>query len=78
MILDQVHTTSISAIVFGERHFYDQSSSVAYDWVHDLIYWIDFSAEKIVVGSGNGLHAATVINSGYITPQFIALHPGEG
>jgi len=78
MIMDEDSNFTITTIVTDEPHNFGQSSSIAYDWVHDHIYWIDFSIERILVSFGNGSFSTIVVNSGYITPQAITLHPGKG
>jgi len=75
--LNEQQSYSVTTIVTGQENI-AYSLGIAYDWIHNLIYWSNFSVQKISVAFGNGSHPATIISIPELSPHSIAIHPGKG
>ena len=69
--------STISTLVSGHANIHT-SFSIAYDWVHDHIYWTNRFMKKVSVAFANGSYTSTVVNCLGLTPHAIALHPKKG
>ena len=77
MPLDEEGNSSATTVISGSQNI-GYSCSIAYDWIHDLVYWINYAARKVSVAFGNGSHPVTIIDNANLNPHAIAIHPGKG
>jgi len=52
------------------------SANIAYDWINEKIYVVDYEHQRILLAGVDGSDVITVLNVQYPGP--VALHPCQG